>query len=248
MKKFLKPSKLTWIIFFTIIFIVILNAITINAFNFGSEILMGIFFFIPLAFFKFMGLDISAKTGWLEIPTLLGNILVIFFDIVLVYLISFMIFWLFNEFKKERTLKITSHFPASKKVVFELLKDFKTLKKIAYPYITFKPLDDNENFTWEKGKISVFKTKLFGIIPFGIHKINVIEFNDKKIYTNEQNTYVKIWNHEILLKELSKKETKYTDIVQINAGWKTYFVYIWAKFFYKHRQKKWIKMIRDICD
>ena len=37
---------------------------------------------------------------------------------------------------------------------------------------------------------------------------------------------------------------KYTDIVEIDAGWKTVFVYLWAVCFYMHRQKKWIKLLR----
>lgn len=32
--------------------------------------------------------------------------------------------------------------------------------------------------------------------------------------------------------------TKYTDIVDIDAGWKTVFVYLWAVCFYSHRQKE----------
>lgn len=38
--------------------------------------------------------------------------------------------------------------------------------------------------------------------------------------------------------------TKYTDIVDTDAGWKTVFVYLWAVRFYSHRQKKRIKMLK----
>lgn len=37
--------------------------------------------------------------------------------------------------------------------------------------------------------------------------------------------------------------TEYTDEVEIYAGWKTPIVYLWAKMFYGHRQKKWIKLL-----
>ncbi len=148
--------------------------------------------------------------------------------------------------KKSKIVQLTSIFPVSKREVFNLLQEFQMLSKIAYPYITFKPVNNSEKLIWEEGKTFVFRAKLCGFIPFGIHKINVVEFNeDKKIYTNEQNTYVSVWNHEIILKELSKQQTEYTDIVEIYAGWKTYFVYIWAKLFYAHRQKKWIKILNN---
>ncbi len=150
-------------------------------------------------------------------------------------------------YEKSKIVKITSMFPASKKEVFGLLQEFKMLSQIAYPYITFTPINDDENFLWKEGETFVFRVKLLGYIPFGIHKINVIEFKENtRIYTNEQNTYVPVWNHEIVLKELGKQKTKYTDIVEIYAGWRTYFVYLWAKLFYAHRQRKWIRIINNL--
>lgn len=46
------------------------------------------------------------------------------------------------------------------------------------------------------------------------------------------------------LEKLDENTTGYTDIVEIDAGWKTVLVYLWAVCFYKHRQKKWIKLLR----
>ncbi len=152
----------------------------------------------------------------------------------------------YNMKKKSKIVELTSVFPASKAEVFGLLQEFKTLRKIAYPYITFKPVNNSKKLLWKAGETFVFKTKLLGIITFGTHRIQVIEFNiDKRIYTNEQNTYVPIWNHEIVLKESGKQQTEYTDRVEIYAGWKTYFVYLWAKLFYAHRQKKWIRILNN---
>ncbi len=146
---------------------------------------------------------------------------------------------------KSKIVNISSNFPVPKKEVFAALQSFKTLSYIASPYITFSPIDNNQDFVWKKGCIFTFKTKLLGIIPFGIHTINVVEFDENTtIYTNETNTYVKIWNHKIELKSINKNETEYRDIVEIYAGWKTYFVYIWATFFYQHRQKRWIKLLK----
>ncbi len=148
--------------------------------------------------------------------------------------------------KKAKIVKVTSVFPASKKEVFKLLQEFEMLSKIAYPYITFKPVNDDKKLLWKEGQIFVFKAKLLGIIPFGTHTINVIHFKEDKIYTNEQNTYVPVWNHEIILKKLDEQTTEYTDIVEIYAGWKTYFVYLWANLFYRHRQRKWIRILNRI--
>ncbi len=147
--------------------------------------------------------------------------------------------------KKSRVVKVTSVFPASKKEIFDRLQTFQMLKKIAKPYITFTAINGSEDLQWQEGQVFSFKAKLLGFIPFGIHTIKVIEFAyDTRIYTNEVNTFVPIWNHEIVLEELSEHETMYTDKVDIYAGWKTYFVYLWAKLFYKHRQKMWINILK----
>lgn len=104
---------------------------------------------------------------------------------------------------------------------------------------TFTPVDGNNKLIWKEGAVSSYKLKLFGIIPFGIHTIKVIHFGlEEGIYTNEGNTHVSVWNHKILLEKIDDNSTNYTDIVDIDAGWKTVFIYLWAVCFYSHRQKK----------
>ncbi|MGN0667556.1 MAG: hypothetical protein ACI4KF_13685 [Huintestinicola sp.] len=143
------------------------------------------------------------------------------------------------------TVKKASVFPASKEVIFEKLQKLKSLQYIAYPYATFTPMDGIDELIWEEDSTSSFKFKMFGVIPFGIHTINVVRFGrDEGIYTIEGNKYVPVWNHEIILEEIDELHTKYTDIVSIEAGWKTVFVYLWAKAFYSHRQKKWLKLLK----
>jgi hypothetical protein len=39
--------------------------------------------------------------------------------------------------------------------------------------------------------------------------------------------------------------TEYTDRVEIRAGWKTAFIWAWANAFYAHRQRRWVRLLRD---
>lgn len=66
---------------------------------------------------------------------------------------------------------------------------------------------------------------------------------DEGIYTHEGNEHVPAWNHEIILKDLQGGFCEYTDRVEIGAGWKTPFIYLWAYCFYAHRQRKWIRIL-----
>ncbi len=82
-----------------------------------------------------------------------------------------------------KIVKHTSVFPASKSQVFELLQEFETLSQIAYPYITFNPVDNSKNLLWKEGETFVFKAKLLGFIPFGTHTINVCTCLESRNYS-----------------------------------------------------------------
>lgn len=143
---------------------------------------------------------------------------------------------------RTKTVQRTSVFPADINDVFERLQKLETLQYIAAPYATFTPMEEKE-ILWTSGASYSFRFRLFGIIPYGTHRINVIRFDKERIYTHEGNEHVPVWNHEILLKDMDGC-CIYTDNVEIGAGWKTNFIYIWVWFFYRHRQKKWIRMLK----
>ncbi|OUM67112.1 hypothetical protein PIROE2DRAFT_5491 [Piromyces sp. E2] len=140
----------------------------------------------------------------------------------------------------------TSVVPASKSEVFQKLQQLKTLQYIASPFATFKPLSEDENHSiWRPGNTSSYKFNLFGFIPFGNHTIHIIRFDpDDGILSHEGNRHVPVWHHEIQLEEVDGCHTRYTDRVNIKAGWKTFFVWLWANIFYVHRQRRWIKLLK----
>ncbi len=145
---------------------------------------------------------------------------------------------------KSRIVYRRSIFPADIETVFRLLKSLDTLQYIARPYASFKPVDGVDGIVWNEGRTFRFRFRLFCLIPFGTHTIHVIRFAKSGIYTEESNTHVPVWNHKIELQPTADGRTAYSDEVEISAGWKTCFVLIWARLFYRHRQKKWVKMLR----
>jgi hypothetical protein len=144
---------------------------------------------------------------------------------------------------KTKTVHRTSVFPANIDDVFNELQKLGTLQYIAAPYASFTPMDETKELIWTAGVSYFFRFRLFGVIPYGTHRINVIRFDKEQIYTREGNEHVPVWNHEILLKDMGDC-CEYTDNVEIGAGRKTNIIYIWTWFFYRHRQKKWIKMLK----
>ena len=137
----------------------------------------------------------------------------------------------------------TSVFPAKREVVFKKLQRLETLQTVAAPYASFEPVRENEASVWRVGGVSSYRFKLFGLIPFGTHTIRIERFDMDAIQSREHNEHVRVWDHRITLRDRGE-ETEYTDEVEIRAGWKTIFIWLWAKAFYAHRQRKWIRLLR----
>ena len=138
----------------------------------------------------------------------------------------------------------TSVFPADRDTVFQKLQKLETLQFIAWPYASFEPVE-GAAAQWTVGSTSSYRFRLFGRIPFGTHTIHIVRFDPDGISSREGNGHVPVWNHDIRLRPLDDRHTEYTDRVEIRAGWKTAFVWLWAEAFYAHRQKKWIRLLRQ---
>lgn len=138
----------------------------------------------------------------------------------------------------------TSVFPASRETVFQKLQQLETLQYIAKPFASFEPVSE-EMKVWTVDSTSSYRFKLFGCIPYGTHKIHIVRFDPDGVSSRESNEHVPVWNHDISLIEIDQEHTRYTDRVEIQAGWKTVFVWLWANAFYSHRQRRWIGLLKD---
>ncbi len=137
-------------------------------------------------------------------------------------------------------LSVSSVFPAGRETIFAKLQEIATLRYICAPIAKFTPLD--ERHIWAAGARFTFNLHVMGI-GFGVHTIEVDEFDRERISTREHNKNVPVWNHIITLEEQSDGHTIYTDMVEVRAGWKTVFIWLWANVFYRHRQRKWRKLL-----
>ena len=140
-------------------------------------------------------------------------------------------------------VKKTSIFPASKETVFQKLRQLETLQYIARPYATFESVGKAVPI-WTVGSTSSYRFRLFGLIPFGTHTIHIVRFDPDGVSSREGNEHVPVWKHDIRLIEKDENHTQYTDRVEIHAGWKTAVIWLWANAFYRHRQRKWIRLLR----
>jgi hypothetical protein len=144
-----------------------------------------------------------------------------------------------------KTIIISSIFPATPDTIWPLLLRIETLRYITAPYAKFTPVNPYEKDEWCEGTAIDFRLWIFGFIPFGIHTILVQRLDESNyiVTSREKNRLVPIWNHTISLVPMNTLTTSYTDEVELNARWLTQLVYLWARVFYKHRQKKWLLLL-----
>lgn len=137
-------------------------------------------------------------------------------------------------------IEISSRFPADKSAVLQKLQEIATLQYICAPLAKFTPTDGRAR--WAQGAEFRLNLRVCGI-NFGTHTIRVARFDKDSISTKESNKWMPVWNHTILLSDLGGGVTGYTDIVEMKAGFKTVFVWLWANVFYRHRQRKWKRLL-----
>lgn len=59
------------------------------------------------------------------------------------------------------------------------------------------------------------------------------------ISSKEWNKRTKVWNHDVIMKDLGNGIIYYEDSITIYGGIMTGFITSFAKRFYMHRQKRW---------
>ena len=141
---------------------------------------------------------------------------------------------------------ITTYFDCSEDELWEKIKEPWSLQYVAAPILSFSPEGD-ESLTgdWEVNKPYPLKLHLFKIIPLGTHTIKLVKIDreSKIIKSQEKGLLAPVWNHDIQFSEIEPGKVRYTDRIEIKASLLTPFIWLFAHFFYRHRQRRWRSLL-----
>lgn len=86
----------------------------------------------------------------------------------------------------------------------------------------------------------------FHVIPAYRHTIEVTEVDEATgtIRTREHGGVLKAWNHTLHVEALQADSCRYSDTVDIDAGFLTGAVVTIANGIYRYRQRRWRKLVR----
>lgn len=142
-------------------------------------------------------------------------------------------------------VQVKSIFECRSKRLFDEIKKTKSLIYIAKPLIKFVPYNGNLMDRWEDGKY-LFSMYFLEFLPIGKQWI-VISIDDEnmKMRDNGYSKLIKKWDHIISVEKIDDKNSLYTDTIDIKAGALTIFIVLYAHIFYRYRQLRWKKIIKN---
>ncbi len=138
---------------------------------------------------------------------------------------------------------LATQLPCTLAEVIAQVRTPRLLRQVASPLLSFSPLAPAEfPDTWSEGTYWV-KLKLFGVLPIGRQAIVITypQTENAQIFMLRDNGYsplISKWDHLITAQEVNGG-TLYRDSVTIKAGVLTPFVWLFARLFYAHRQRRW---------
>jgi hypothetical protein len=115
------------------------------------------------------------------------------------------------------------------------------LRHVNWPLVRFMPCDAPFPERWSEGPTLQWKVFVFGVIPTGVHTVNMekIDQINYEIHTREHDALIARWDHVISIKPLDDSRSLYRDTIDIDAGILTVLVWAWANWLYRHRQRRW---------
>lgn len=143
-------------------------------------------------------------------------------------------------------LQISTTLSCSLETAIAQVKKPQLLFYVAKPIVQFRPIDPStlpEN--WTEGTYWV-ALKVLDIIPFGRQAIRISFPSVKTGFAIRDNGYsavIRTWDHTITIVE-AQEGCRYEDRIEVAAGLLTPFVWLFARMFYTHRQRRWRRLVR----
>ena len=132
----------------------------------------------------------------------------------------------------------------------EAVKTPRLLFFVASPLVRFVPTRGTVvPRVWEEATYW-FGLRIFGFLPFGEQAVRITfspGADDFRVRDDGYSRLVKRWDHRILI-ERSGAGVRYCDELNIEAGVLTPVVWLFAFLFYRHRQRRWSRLVKHEFD
>jgi hypothetical protein len=138
------------------------------------------------------------------------------------------------------TLTLSTRLEAPADAVWQALASPATLLHVARPLARFPDLE-GRTAAWRQGETVTTRVLLLGLLPVSRHRLTLEDVDEgaRRVQSDEGGGLVRSWRHLITVEPLGPDACRYTDVVEIDAGPLTPAVALWARGFYRWRQRRW---------
>jgi ligand-binding SRPBCC domain-containing protein len=136
--------------------------------------------------------------------------------------------------------------------VWQRVQTPELMMHIAAPLVRFELLEPSQASDFGASDRFLVKLTLFGFLPFGTQWIvPTVHVDDtapwpKRLRDNGHSALIRTWDHWITVEPDDDGGTRYRDEVEVKAGLLTPFIWAFAHIFYRHRQRRWRALAKDI--
>lgn len=101
---------------------------------------------------------------------------------------------------------------------------------------------------WREGETVVGWVFLVGFLPFSRHHLHVARIDDttRTLSSREHGGLISVWNHDIEVVPVDSDTCRYSDRIEIEARLVTSLVVLYARWFYRMRQRRWRALAREL--
>jgi hypothetical protein len=133
---------------------------------------------------------------------------------------------------------LTTELDVSPDALWEAVLRTDTLRYVARGLIGFRTGELPE--LWATGQQVTARLMLFHVLPLWRHTLVVrrVDRAERVIESEERGGPIRRWDHRVVV-AADGGGARYTDIIDLEAGALTTFIWLFARLFYRHRQRRW---------
>lgn len=96
------------------------------------------------------------------------------------------------------------------------------------------------------GEVGSGRLFAFNLIPTYRHTIEVVDIDEqtRSIHTREHGGMLKRWDHTLHVERVGETSCRYSDTIDVDAGFMTHLVCLLAVGIYRYRQRRWHRLVR----
>lgn len=142
---------------------------------------------------------------------------------------------------------LSSSLSASADAIWDAAKTPAAFRKVTRGLLTM-PVINKRRDEWREGETVIGWVFLFGFIPFSRHHLHIEKIDDEAqtLSSRERGGLLKRWDHDIIVTQVSPEMCSYRDRIDIDAGVVTPVVVLFARFFYRMRQRRWRALAKEM--